>query len=158
MPTFANEKLNQYIEDAIANAPSMTKKAFQDACEEAERKYEKGKVSPGESVGVLAAQSIGEPVTQMTLNTFHSAGNSASNVTLGVPQFEALINASASAKVRRNFFKCDTKKKAFALLNRVRETRIQHLVEVAYIENYQEKEEFDYWDLPRINKALLILH
>ena len=142
-PTFANEKLNQYIEDAVANAPSMTKKAFQDACEEAERKYEKGKVSPGESVGVLAAQSIGEPVTQMTLNTFHSAGNSASNVTLGVPQFEALINASASAKVRRNFFKCDTKKKAFALLNRVRETRIQHLVEVAYIENYQEKKELE---------------
>lgn len=42
--------------------------------------------------GVLAAQSIGEPTTQMTLNTFHFAGVSAKNVTLGVPRLRELIN------------------------------------------------------------------
>lgn len=37
-------------------------------------KYSKSLVPPGENVGLLAAQSIGEPSTQMTLNTFHLAG------------------------------------------------------------------------------------
>ena len=47
----------------------------------------KSKISPGEMVGAIAAQSIGEPATQMTLNTFHYAGVSAkSNVTRGIPR------------------------------------------------------------------------
>ena len=43
-------------------------------------------------VGALAAQSLGEPATQMTLNTFHYAGVSAKNVTLGVPRLEEILN------------------------------------------------------------------
>jgi len=43
---------------------------------------------PGEMVGALAAQSLGEPATQMTLNTFHFAGVSSKNVTLGVPRLK----------------------------------------------------------------------
>lgn len=39
-------------------------------------------------VGALAAQSLGEPATQMTLNTFHFAGVSSKNVTLGVPRLK----------------------------------------------------------------------
>ena len=42
--------------------------------------------APGEAVGVLAAQSVGEPSTQMTLNTFHMAGRGEANVTLGIPR------------------------------------------------------------------------
>ena len=49
-------------------------------------------VNPGEMVGVLAAQSIGEPATQMTLNTFHFAGVSSKNVTLGVPRLKEILN------------------------------------------------------------------
>lgn len=53
---------------------------------------------PGEMVGALAAQSLGEPATQMTLNTFHYAGVSAKNVTLGVPRLKELINISKRPK------------------------------------------------------------
>uniref|UniRef100_A0A8C3N8R1 DNA-directed RNA polymerase subunit n=1 Tax=Geospiza parvula TaxID=87175 RepID=A0A8C3N8R1_GEOPR len=53
---------------------------------------------PGEMVGALAAQSLGEPATQMTLNTFHYAGVSAKNVTLGVPRLKELINISKKPK------------------------------------------------------------
>ena len=49
----------------------------------------------GEMVGVLAAQSIGEPATQMTLNTFHTAGVSAKKVTQGIPRLVELINATS---------------------------------------------------------------
>lgn len=51
--------------------------------------------APGECVGLLAAQSIGEPSTQMTLNTFHFAGRGEMNVTLGIPRLrEILMTAS----------------------------------------------------------------
>lgn len=54
---------------------------------------------PGEPVGLLAAQSIGEPSTQMTLNTFHFAGRGEVNVTLGIPRLrEILMMASKNIK------------------------------------------------------------
>ncbi|KAM4066969.1 RNA polymerase rpb1 [Hirsutella rhossiliensis] len=58
-------------------------------------KYLKSLVEPGEAVGIVAGQSVGEPSTQMTLNTFHLAGHSAKNVTLGIPRLrEILMTAS----------------------------------------------------------------
>ncbi|XP_041094134.1 DNA-directed RNA polymerase II subunit RPB1-like [Polyodon spathula] len=66
---------------------------------EIETKFNQSIVShPGEMVGALAAQSLGEPATQMTLNTFHYAGVSAKNVTLGVPRLKELINISKRPK------------------------------------------------------------
>ena len=56
-------------------------------------------VDAGEPVGVLAAQSVGEPSTQMTLNTFHFAGRGDMNVTLGIPRLrEILMVASQNIK------------------------------------------------------------
>jgi|GEM_PF-1188445 len=54
-------------------------------------KYMSAVIEPGESVGLLAAESIGEPSTQMTLNTFHFAGFGAKNVTLGIPRLREII-------------------------------------------------------------------
>ncbi|KAJ1643960.1 hypothetical protein LPJ64_004319, partial [Coemansia asiatica] len=48
-------------------------------------------IEPGESVGLIAAQGIGEPSTQMTLNTFHLAGFGAKNVTLGIPRLREIV-------------------------------------------------------------------
>lgn len=61
--------------------------------------YKRSIVAPGEMVGMIAAQSIGEPTTQMTLNTFHFAGvASKSNVTRGVPRMEEILALSTSIK------------------------------------------------------------
>ncbi len=46
----------------------------------------------------MAAQSLGEPLTQMTLNTFHYAGVSAKNVTLVVPRLNEILNVSKKPK------------------------------------------------------------
>jgi DNA-directed RNA polymerase I subunit RPA1 len=51
----------------------------------------KSVVQPGENVGTIAAQSIGEPSTQMTLNTFHLAGHGAENMTLGIPRLKEIL-------------------------------------------------------------------
>jgi DNA-directed RNA polymerase II subunit RPB1 len=49
-------------------------------------------------VGSIAAHSLGEPATQMTLNTFHFAGVSSMNVTLGVPRLKEIINVARNIK------------------------------------------------------------
>lgn len=62
-------------------------------------KYKKSIVHPGEMVGIIAGQSVGEPTTQMTLNTFHYAGTaSKSNVTRGVPRIEELLRLTRNPK------------------------------------------------------------
>ena len=61
-------------------------------------RYMKAIVHPGEMVGALAAQSIGEPTTQLTLNTFHSAGTAKANATSGVPRLDELLSASTNPK------------------------------------------------------------
>jgi hypothetical protein len=64
-----------------------------------EAKWGRAMCAPGEAVGCLAAQSVGEPSTQMTLNTFHLAGHGAANVTLGIPRLrEILMTASVNLK------------------------------------------------------------
>ena len=57
-------------------------------------KYLSSLIQPGESVGVLAAEAIGEPSTQMTLNTFHLAGHGGANVTLGIPRLREILMTS----------------------------------------------------------------
>eukprot|EP00915_Cephaloidophora_sp_WS-2016_P002220 GHVH01002961.1.p1 GENE.GHVH01002961.1~~GHVH01002961.1.p1 ORF type:complete len:1737 (+),score=279.49 GHVH01002961.1:4068-9278(+) len=66
--------------------------------EEVKAQFQRALCHPGESVGALAAQSIGEPATQMTLNTFHFAGVGSKNVTLGVPRLKELINVAKTVK------------------------------------------------------------
>lgn len=64
---------------------------------------------PGEPVGVIAAQSIGEPSTQMTLNTFHHAGRGEMNVTLGIPRLQEII-MTASSIIRTPTMTCPLRK------------------------------------------------
>lgn len=75
-----------------------TPQAFDWLLGEIQDRFLQHRVQPGEVVGALAAQSIGEPATQMTLNTFHYAGVSSKNVTLGVPRLKEIINVSKRPK------------------------------------------------------------
>lgn len=61
-------------------------------------RYHKSFAQMGEMVGALAAESVGEPATQMTLNTFHYAGWAAKNVTLGVPRLKEILDATRKMK------------------------------------------------------------
>ncbi|QCE05239.1 DNA-directed RNA polymerase I subunit RPA1 [Vigna unguiculata] len=70
-----------------------------------EHKYVSCLAQPGESVGVLASQSVGEPATQMTLNTFHLAGRGEMNVTLGIPRLQEIVMA-ASRDIKTPFMTC----------------------------------------------------
>ena len=70
-----------------------------------EHKYVSSLAQPGEPVGVLASQSVGEPATQMTLNTFHLAGRGEMNVTLRIPRLHEIVVA-ASNNIKTPFMSC----------------------------------------------------
>ena len=75
------------------------KKALELLLETIHLKYKQALIHPGEMVGVVAGQSIGEPTTQLTLNTFHLAGVSTkSNVTRGVPRIEEILRLTKNPK------------------------------------------------------------
>ncbi|OXA46492.1 DNA-directed RNA polymerase II subunit RPB1 [Folsomia candida] len=82
----------------VAEEFHLSTEAFEWLIGEIETRFQQAMASPGEMVGALAAQSLGEPATQMTLNTFHFAGVSSKNVTLGVPRLKEIINLSKKPK------------------------------------------------------------
>ena len=61
--------------------------------EEVKKFYLKGRLQPGETVGIIAAQSISEPATQMTMRTYHFAGSAGIKVTYGLPRLIEIFDA-----------------------------------------------------------------
>ncbi|XP_071717530.1 DNA-directed RNA polymerase I subunit 1 [Rutidosis leptorrhynchoides] len=94
------QELPQGVEAKIQSfKQKVTKENQKDLMMLIRQKYLSSLAPPGEAVGVLAAQSVGEPSTQMTLNTFHLAGRGEMNVTLGIPRLqEILMTAAANIK------------------------------------------------------------
>jgi len=68
-------------------------KVYKDLIAVAARMYSEHRMDPNESAGIMAAQSIGEPGTQMTMRTFHYAGVAEINVTLGLPRLIEIVDA-----------------------------------------------------------------
>ncbi|MBW3019175.1 DNA-directed RNA polymerase subunit A'' [Candidatus Woesearchaeota archaeon] len=80
------------LEELEAVCPAgKLKKAAKKLLEE----YDAARVDPGEAVGLVGAESIGEPGTQMTLNTFHFAGVAEMNVTMGLPRIIEILDGRA---------------------------------------------------------------
>lgn len=76
----------------------LNREAFDWVIGEVEQIFNKAVADPAEMVGTLAAQSIGEPATQMTLNTFHYAGVASKSVTGGVPRLKEIINVAVNIR------------------------------------------------------------
>ena len=100
MLEYARGKLPKRIYEELESKLQKTTEEYGLAPKEARKiieyvlsEYEYSMVEPGEPVGTVAAQSIGEPGTQMTLRTFHYAGIREFNVTLGLPRFIELVDA-----------------------------------------------------------------
>ena len=89
-------KLPQALTDAILGGiegVEVTAEQLEEIINQVSADYEHARVEPCEAVGVVAAQSIGEPGTQMTMRTFHYAGVAEINVTLGLPRLIEIVDA-----------------------------------------------------------------
>jgi len=91
IPQLLKEELRRQIKQA-----GLTEKGVRDVMDSVLKNYDYSLVEPGEAVGIVAAQSIGEPGTQMTLRTFHYAGVAELNVTLGLPRLIEIVDARKS--------------------------------------------------------------
>ncbi|MGQ0771840.1 MAG: DNA-directed RNA polymerase subunit A' [Nitrososphaerota archaeon] len=87
-----NPRLTKLVEDGITHS-KLSKEGADKVLKKALDLYNKAKAEPGQAVGIVTAQSIGEPGTQMTLRTFHFAGIRERNVTLGLPRLIELVDA-----------------------------------------------------------------
>ena len=122
------------VEDAVNECKSkklndnQTKKVF----EEVAKIYDEMKINPGEAIGIITAESFGEPGTQMTLNTFHFAGVQEMNVTLGLPRlieiFDARIRPSTPQMeiyLKKKYNKNAEEVRKLALL--IKETKLREI-------------------------------
>lgn len=87
-----NEQEKQKIYSIINGISSLTLTQLKEFFRILWLKYKRAMIVPGEAVGAVAGQSLGEPGTQMTLKTFHFAGVASMNITLGVPRIKEIIN------------------------------------------------------------------
>jgi DNA-directed RNA polymerase subunit A" len=88
-----------FIIDGIVERVAKNKKLegkLKIIVEKAFEEYEKNTIDPTEACGMIGAQSIGEPGTQMTMRTFHYAGVAEINVTLGLPRLIEIVDARSS--------------------------------------------------------------
>ena len=86
------DKLIQEIAEA-AQKHDLDDKELEKLVQEIKKAYIRSEVESGEAVGTVAAQSVGEPGTQMTMRTFHYAGVAELNVTLGLPRLIEIVDA-----------------------------------------------------------------
>ena len=86
---------DSYIKD-LAKAyvnEELTDDELKELIKKLKQAYDRARVEAGEAVGTVAAQSVGEPGTQMTMRTFHYAGVTELNVTLGLPRLIEIVDA-----------------------------------------------------------------
>jgi len=106
--------------------------------------YKRALVEPGEAVGIVAAQSMGEPGTQMTLRTFHYAGVREQNVTLGLPRLIEIVDARRTPSTPIMAIYLDkehrkSKEKATEIARNIICTNVEDIVEAEpYIDPEQE--------------------
>lgn len=94
IPKEYEEKLPQNILKSLKEniASDIPAAKFKKIVEALSMEYDQAKADPGECVGLVAAESIGEPGTQMTLNTFHFAGVAEMNITMGLPRIIEILD------------------------------------------------------------------
>ncbi|MFQ6123158.1 MAG: DNA-directed RNA polymerase subunit A'' [Candidatus Heimdallarchaeota archaeon] len=126
------------LEGALREA-RVTKQEFEAIMKAVEEEYQRAEIEAGEAVGTVAAQSIGEPGTQMTLRTFHYAGVAELDVTLGLPRLIEIIDArkDPSTPMMRVYLDGRAREE----LGRARE--VAHRLELTTIERVADSVELD---------------
>jgi len=127
-----NPRLKTLVTDALQDS-----KLSKDGAEKVGKKglelYNKAKVEPGQAVGIVTAQSIGEPGTQMTLRTFHFAGIRERNVTLGLPRLIELVDArkkpvTPTMDIYLNEESKKSREKAIEIAKNILQTKVSSII------------------------------
>ena len=91
-----SDKLSPILRETLGKTlkeSKLSRKSVNEAIKLTLENYRRSLIEAGEAAGIVSAQSIGEPGTQMTLRTFHFAGVKERNVTLGLPRLIEIVDA-----------------------------------------------------------------
>lgn len=131
IPSTIKEEIRQELERL-----NVTKKVAADIVERCYRTYLANLMEPGEAAGIVAAQSIGEPGTQMTMRTFHYAGVAEIDVTLGLPRLIEILDVRKNPStplmtIRLTEEYAKDRNKAREVANRIEATYILDIADVS---------------------------
>ena len=131
-------KVIQGLRDRLVEK-KLTPNQLNKIIKQVEVAYDNSLVQPGEAVGAVAAQSIGEPGTQMTLKTFHFAGVAEFNVTLGLPRLIEIVDArrnpsTPTMNVYLDEEHREKEKHARNVAQQIEQTRVERVAETVEID------------------------
>ncbi len=130
LPTSVIKKVAKSIE-----VNDISEDEYEDLLEMVNERYQQRKIDPKESVGIVGAQSIGEPGTQMTMRTFHHAGVAEIGVTQGLPRMIEIVDArkvpsTPSMEVHLEDDIKDDREEAKKLASKLEITRLKEIADV----------------------------
>jgi DNA-directed RNA polymerase subunit A" len=148
LPSYLVEKLNKSgvsksvmlaLEEKLSKYGKISEKKLEEIVDKVVENYRRALVEPGENVGVVAAQSVGEPGTQMTLRTFHFVGVKELNVTLGLPRLIEIFDARSKPTTPTMIIPLEKKyakdrEKAYEIAIKLEELLVEDIVEVSSID------------------------
>ncbi len=128
------ESLKNEIKAELEKA-GVAKTKAKKIIEECFKAYLSNLVEPGEAAGIVAAQSIGEPGTQMTMRTFHYAGVAEINVTLGLPRLIEILDVRKNPSTPMMTVKllpeyAKSREKARDIANRIEATYVKDIADI----------------------------
>ncbi|ENN95927.1 DNA-directed RNA polymerase, subunit A'' [Methanocaldococcus villosus KIN24-T80] len=135
------ESLKEELFEKLSKDNDLTDDMIEEIINEVVESYKKALIEPYEAVGIVAAQSIGEPGTQMTMRTFHYAGVAELNVTLGLPRMIEIVDArkEPSTPIMKIYLEKEYNNKEMA-------ERIAKEIESLTLENVSENISIDLWN------------
>ncbi len=125
------QKLKSEIKEQLENYKA-NKTQSEKVVRKVEEIYRKMTYDPGEAVGVIAAQSISEPATQMTMRTYHTAGSIVKQVSLGLPRLIEILDArrEATTPIMEIYLdkKYNSREAATKIAKQIKETKFKNMV------------------------------
>jgi DNA-directed RNA polymerase subunit A" len=118
----------------------LTKETLKKILDRVLNEYLNSIAEPGEPVGAVAAQSVGEPSTQMTLRTFHYAGVREFNVTLGLPRLIEVLDARRNPSTPMMTIYLDEEHR----YDEEKAKEVARMIETTYVENIIKNVEIDF--------------
>src|SRR5579864_220716 len=133
-----NKRLFEELQQRLSES-HLTEEGARNVLDKVMESIDYATVEPGEASGIVAAQSIGEPGTQMTLRTFHFAGVKERDVTLGLPRLIELVDArkqpaTPSMDVLLDDATKKSNEKAIKVANQIRFTKVANVISKAEVD------------------------
>jgi DNA-directed RNA polymerase subunit A" len=147
--------------EKIVKEKRMNKEDREKLIEEVNKNYQKDRFEPGETVGIIAAQSISEPATQMTMRTYHFAGSAGVKITYGLPRLIEIFDAKREPEtpvmtiyLKKSF---DSRETARKIAEEIVEKKIPDVTREASINLNEGTIEIEPNDLKRMGTMISVI-